>query len=118
MKYENHFVCHLLFHTLLCFYMKTVVFIFSLIEQTLTNYFVLYSYNRMGEGIQIIYYVAFTNLVAGCCLVLAEWQAAGVQILLQRPARFAWCWLSGMHLVWCLIPPTRWRIKIKYSHIG
>jgi hypothetical protein len=69
----------------------------------------------MEEGIQRIYSVAFTNLVAGCCLVLAKWQAAGVQILLQRPA---WCWLSGMHLVWCLIPPTRWRIEIKYSYIG
>ena len=57
----------------------------------------------MGEGIQRIYFVAFTNLVAGCCLVLAEWQAAGVQILLQCRARPAWCWLSGMHLVWCLI---------------
>jgi hypothetical protein len=34
----------------------------------------------MGKGIQRIYFVAFTNLVAGCCLVLAEWQAAGVQI--------------------------------------
>jgi hypothetical protein len=31
MKDENHFVCHLLFHTLLCFYMNTAVFMHSLI---------------------------------------------------------------------------------------
>jgi hypothetical protein len=111
-----------------CDLQRTLMYLYTTeYNKTITNYVVLYSYkkkcfqlnkekkNRKEKEYKWFYYVAFTKLVAGCCLVLVEWQTTGVQILLQV---VAWCWLSGMWLVWCLIPPIRWKIKINYSYIG